>query len=102
MTNDEYFDEITPKIESLSEIRKKGKDIAAGIIGQTLLKEDLFFCASADRNMNLTDGFIEMLRTRNLTCAGALLRMQMDNCIRTYAAFIAKDKESVKEELISK
>lgn len=101
MTNDEYFDEITPKIESLSEIRKKGKDIAAGIIGQTLLREDLFFCASADRNMNLTDGFVEMLRTRNLTCAGALLRLQMDNCMRTYAAFIAKDRRSVIDCIIT-
>ena len=36
-----------------------------------------------------------MLKERNLTCAGVLLRMQMDNCMRTYAAFIAEDKKAI-------
>ena len=36
-----------------------------------------------------------MLKARNLTCSGAIVRMQMDNCMRTYAAFIAADKEAV-------
>ena len=35
-----------------------------------------------------------MLQDRNLTCAGVLLRMQMDNCMRTYAAFIAEDRDA--------
>ena len=77
------------------ELRKQGISLAKGIIGETLFKEDLFFCASADRSLNLIDGFADMLRKRNLTCVGALLRLQMDNCMRSYAAFIAKDKEAV-------
>lgn len=100
LCNKEYFGLIATIIESLKHMREAGKEIAANIIGQSLLKEDLFFCASVDRNMNLTDGFIEMLNTRNLTCTGALLRLQMDNCIRTYAAFIAMDKNSVIDCLI--
>ena len=51
--------------------------------------------------MNLIDGFTDMLRKRNLTCVGALLRLQMDNCMRSYAAFIAKDKETVIDCIIS-
>lgn len=101
MTNEAYFADILPRIEVLRELRDMGKSVAAGIIGQSLLKEDLFFCAATDRCMHLIDGFIGMLQERNLTCAGALLRLQLDNCMRTYAAFIAEDKEAVVDCIIS-
>lgn len=101
MTNEEYFEILPTKIEELLKLRDTGKKYAAGIIGQTLLKEDFFFSASTNRCMNLIDGFIYMLQKRNLTCAGALLRLQLDNCMRTYAAFIAEDKEKVIDCIIS-
>ncbi len=101
MNNQEYFDAIEQQISLLNKLRKDGISLVAGIIGESLLKEDFFFCASADRCLNLIDGFIIMLRERNLTCAGALLRLQMDNCMRSYAAFIAQDKDSVIDCIIS-
>lgn len=101
MTNEEYFEILPAIIEKLQNLRETGKILAAGIIGQSLMKEDLFFCASTDRCMNLIDGFVCMLKERNLTCAGALLRLQLDNCMRTYAAFIAKDKDAVIDCAIS-
>lgn len=42
-----------------------------------------------------------MLQKRNLTCAGVLLRMQMDNCMRTYAVFIAEDRSAVIDCIIN-
>ena len=101
MTNTDYFDMIEKRIVRLMELRKQEISITKGIIGETLFKEDFFFCASADRCLNLIDGFTNMLRKRNLTCVGALLRLQMDNCMRSYAAFIAKDKETVIDCIIS-
>ena len=59
------------------------------------MQEDFFFCTAADRCIRLIDGFIPMLQNRDLTCAGVLLRMQMDNCMRTYAPFIAEDRNAV-------
>lgn len=101
MTNEEYYEILSSKTERLRKLRESGKSIAAGIIGQSLLKEDFFFCAAADRCMHLIDGFSSMLQERNLTCAGALLRLQLDNCMRTYAAFIAEDKDAVIDCVIS-
>ena len=101
MNNQEYFDVIGQRISLLSDLRKDGISLAAGIIGKSLLKEDFFFCASADRCLNLINGFIIMLCERNLTCAGALLRLQMDNCMRSYAAFIAQDKDAVVDCILS-
>lgn len=94
MTNEEYSIALASRIEQLQTLRKNAVTIAAGIIGESLCMEDLFFCASVDRCMRLIDGFIPMLQDRNLTCAGVLLRMQMDNCMRTYAAFIAEDRDA--------
>lgn len=101
MTNEEYYTAVSSKITELKQLRVKCKDIVAGIIGKSLLQEDFFFCASTDRCMHLIDGSIAMLQERNLTCAGALLRLQLDNCMRTYAAFIAADKEAVVDCIIS-
>lgn len=95
MDNEEYFRELEIRTEELKLLRKEGISLSTGIIGQSLLMEDLFFFTSADRCIHLLDGFIALLRDRNLTCAGVLLRIQMDNCMRTYAAFIAQDKNSV-------
>ena len=95
MTNEEYTVALVPYIEQLQELRKEAISIATGIIGETLCTDDLFFCASVDRCIRLIDGIIPMLQDRNLTCVGVLLRMQMDNCMRTYAAFIAEDRNAV-------
>lgn len=100
MTNDEYFVELDNKADSLQKLRRQGIELAKGIIGENLTKDDLFFCATLDRCLHLMDGFLLMLRERNLTCAGPILRLQMDNCMRTYAAFIAEDRNAVTSSLI--
>ncbi len=100
MTNEEYYLNIEKIIHSYNELRKTGISLAQSVIGKTLTKDDLFFCASLDRVLHLIDGIIPMFKDRNLTCAGSLLRLQLDNCMRTYAAFIAKDKERIFDCLI--
>lgn len=100
MTNDEYLHQIAPKVETLTTLSIEALSLCQGIIGRSLTKEDFYFSASANRCINLITGFVDMLKTRNLTCAGVLLRMQMDNCMRTYAAFIAEDCNAVVDCII--
>ena len=95
MDNATYFIELDKRIDEINDLRSMCPSLAKGIIGETLTREDLFFCASLDRCVQLSKGFIVLLQQRNLSCVGALLRLQMDNCMRTYAAFIAADKDSV-------
>lgn len=95
MTNKKYIIELDTYVKQLHKLRKEAVSIASGIIGETLCTDDLFFCASVDRCIRLIDGLIPMLKDRNLTCVGVFLRMQMDNCMRTYAAFIAEDRKAV-------
>lgn len=100
LTNEEYFEKIVSPIEELRILNEEAKTLAVRIIGENLLKEDLCLCAMLDRSMRLTDGFIPMLEVRNLTCAGALLRLQMDNCLRLFAFFIANDKNEAVDCII--
>ena len=101
MKDEQYRTEIEKRINTISKLRKEACSIAKGIIGHNLFKEDLFFCSTLDRCMHLMDGFSAMLESRNLTCVGSLLRVQLDNCMRTYAAFIAKDKNKVIDCVLS-
>ena len=100
MTNEEFFEKITSPIEALRVLNKEAKAFAVKIVGENLLKEDLCLCAMLDRSMRLTDGFIPMIEERNLTCAGALLRLQMDNCLRLFALFIANDRDEAVDCII--
>ena len=95
MDNAEYGRELEKRINFIKDMRKKCAPLAAGIVGKTLFKEDFFFCAALDRCVQLSEGIVVLLQQRNLSCVGALLRLQMDNCMRTYAAFIAADKDAV-------
>lgn len=94
MNNSEYNDALAVRLIELQELRKKSIKCATGIIGANLLLEDLFFISALNRSVDLLDGMIEMLKNRNLACVGILLRSQIDNCMRIFAAFITEDKTS--------
>lgn len=47
---------------------------------------DLIAIGAAQRSLMLIKGFLAMLRSGNYLCGGALLRLQLDNILRLYAA----------------
>ena len=100
MTNKEYYDYLEKMLNQINIYRKEGLEIFRGIMGRSLFAEDLFFSALLDCCLRLIDGMSEMLRNRNLTCAGAILRLQMDNCMRTYAVYIAENRKKVVDCLL--
>ena len=103
MTNDEYFNEIETYFNKLREYREKSKTIAEGIIGENLTEDDIFFLSALNRRVQLIDGIIDLLRMRNLACVGILVRTQLDNLMRVFAAFISKDRRTfIKESLSGK
>lgn len=92
MDNEKYLYEIEGRLQVLNELRKKIVELGKEIIGDTLYKEDFFFSSALDRSAALLDGISNMLQTRNLACSGILLRSQIDNCMRIFAAFIAENQ----------
>ena len=93
MDNKEYMDKLKSRLQEFESARKNMKNLAIEIIGDSLYKEDFFFTSAIDRSMALLDGLVEMLKQRNLACAGILVRTQLDNCMRIFAAFIAENRK---------
>ncbi len=52
---------------------------------------DLWINAGIRRSMQVLDGFIAMVRARNISCAGALLRVQIDTALRLFACTLMTD-----------
>ncbi len=100
MTNEELSNALSPEIEKLKKLNQDAIEIARAIIGESLFKTDLYFCALLNKSLQLTDGFIELITQRNLTCAGILLRSSMDNCLRLYAMYIAESPEELVDNLM--
>ena len=52
---------------------------------------DFFAVTTLNRSVALSSGFCTMIRAQNLICAGALVRLQLDNALRFFAGFIVDE-----------
>lgn len=87
-------------LEELKQLNENAIKIGEAIIGHTVLFVDLGLLSLLNRSLQLTDGFIAMVQERNLTCAAPLLRLMLDNCMRTYALYTAADRKEFIDALI--
>lgn len=74
--------------------QKKLVDLAAKMVKAydgTVYPFDLFANGAVNRSLALLSGFCTLIRDRNLICAGALLRLQLDTAIRFFAGFIVEN-----------
>ena len=61
---------------------------------------DLMGISIAKRSMSLIKGFVEMIKQENLICAIPLLRLQLDNSLRFYAAFLVENPHELASHFI--
>lgn len=59
--------------------------------GGKLFAVDLYAVGSIKRSMAHYKGFVTLIKTKNLTCAGGIIRMQLDTLLRFYAVFLVDD-----------
>jgi hypothetical protein len=63
--------------------------------GTNAYMTDLFVLGGVKRTLAVSAGFCEMMRTKNFTCAAALLRMQIDTAGRLYALSYVPDSDKI-------
>jgi len=56
---------------------------------------DLVAQAVINRSVALIDGYTKMVEDRNVLCANALLRLQIDNIMRLYSCWLVDDPHSI-------
>ena len=52
---------------------------------------DLFISGALNRSVALSEGFKNLVKSKNLICAGAILRLQVDTAIRIFAGTLVDD-----------
>lgn len=96
-------DQIITRIDKLRADSNKYIELGQEVLkaeGGTLYPFDIYVCSILHRALNLTLGFCELLENRNIMCAGSLLRLQIDNCLRLFAGFIVRDPHKFALEVI--
>ena len=68
--------------------------------GGKLFALDLLAAATVKRSMSLCSGFALLVRSVNYTSAAAILRLQLDSCLRFYAAFIVEKPHEFATEVL--
>jgi hypothetical protein len=66
----------------------------------TLYVSDLVIFGALKRTLSLSDGFRRHIRERNFTCAGALLRLQLDTALRLYGAKLHGNLEAYADAIV--
>ena len=59
--------------------------------GGKMFPVDLYAFGSIKRSMAHCKGFATLIATKNLICAGGIIRMQLDTLLRFYAVFLVDD-----------
>jgi hypothetical protein len=87
-------DEVGKALESLESLTEEhyavGRDMT-NAHGGGLYGFDLLAYAVLNRSVAQIRGFCHLIREKNILCAGALLRLQLDTLIRFYAAWLVED-----------
>lgn len=83
--------ELTRHVEHIEGLRDLHLTLLKQMLqadGGKLFALDLLAAAVIKRSLSLCAGFSSLVRSTNYTSAAALLRLQLDSCLRFYAAFI--------------
>lgn len=85
---------LEKKIKNLDSIKDTLLDLSRLMLkadGGNFFPVDIYASGIIKRSLSITEGFSSLCLDKNYLCAGALLRLQIDNCIRFYAVFIVDD-----------
>jgi len=88
--------DLNKKLELLKNYEKKHLDLGLKIYkayGEVIYPLDFLALAVLKRSMSLLSGFCELIKLKNFTCAAPLIRLQLDNCLRFYAAHLVDDPQ---------
>jgi hypothetical protein len=89
---------VVTKLEKLQDLVQTHIELAQLCIEANdgnVWSADLWFNAAFKRSIQVLDGFSEMVRRRNISCAGALLRVQIDTALRLFACSLMDANEYV-------
>jgi hypothetical protein len=88
---DESIATSLTRLKALEEEHLRLAEAMTEAYGGALYWMDLFAYGALNRSKAQLAGFTQLIRARNLVCAGALLRLQLDTALRFSAAWLVQD-----------
>lgn len=76
-----------------------GKAIGSAY-GGALYPLDLLMFAAINRSLCLLRGFVTLIQAKNFIAAAPLIRMQLDNCLRLFAATLVTDPHALSIKIL--
>lgn len=93
MSEPEHSDSLEESLSKLDRLDKAQLELGKQmfeVFGGALYGMDLLAAGALNRSKAHVAGFRSLLDSKNLICAGALLRLQLDTAMRFYAAFLVE------------
>ncbi len=91
-------------LDQLINLEKTQIDLAKRMVGchdSSLYAVDLLMSAAINRSLSLSKGFSTLIQDKNLICAGAILRLQIDTAMRIFAGTLVEDSNQFAIDVIS-
>lgn len=86
--------QLQKSLNRLKELEKAQIELAKTMIEAydgSMYAIDLFISGALNRSAALSEGFKGLVKSKNLICAGAILRLQIDTAIRIFAGTLVDD-----------
>ena len=84
---------VKERLAAFDELEKRQLKLCQAMYqadGGKLYPVDLLAAAALNRSIALSAGFRMLIAARNMICAGAILRLQLDTALRFFAAFLVE------------
>jgi hypothetical protein len=86
--------ELETRIARIEGLRSRHLSLAERMLeadGSKMFSLDLLALAVINRSLSLCVGFVSLVRAENYLCAASLVRLQLDSCLRFFAANLVDD-----------
>jgi len=96
-------DNIKNKIKKLDDLNELHLEFSTKIFkadGGSFFPLDIMALSVIKRSMSLISAFTTLIRQNNYLCAASLLRLQLDSCLRFFAAFIVDDPHALANKVL--
>lgn len=101
--NLEFSESVHRKIDEHSKLLESTYDIGLRLMSSRngdIFTFDVLVMAALKRSAALQSGFREMILARNMICAGAILRLQLDTSLRMYGAWLVEDADEFASRIL--
>ncbi len=94
-------DRVLRNLEKIDQVLKKSYQQLMEIISGSGYHMDIYTTGTVKRSLSLANAFVLLIRNHNFFVPSALLRLQMDNCLRYHATYLVADPDEFAEAILN-